>query len=77
MRGWTRLLVILVATAIGATSDQVFQQHAAPGPMPAQRASDNANLTGNLVFWSANSLLQLWPNNRYINGTVTFRQTLL
>ena len=73
MRGWTCLLVILAAAAIGGASDQqVFQQHAVPGLKPAQRASDKANSTGNLIFWSVNSLLQHWPNTRYINGEVTF-----
>ena len=74
MRRWTPLLVILAVAVVGATSDQqIFQQYAAPGPMQAQRASDKTNSTGNLIFWSVSSLLQLWPNNRYINGTVTFQ----
>ena len=78
MRAWTCLLVILAAAAVGVTSDQrVFQQHTAPGPRPAQRASDKANSTGNLIFWSVNSLLQHWPNTRYVNGMLTSRQTLL
>lgn len=72
MGGWTRLLVILAAAAVGATSDQqVFQQHAAPDLKPAQGLSDKVNSTGNLIFSSVNSLLKLWPNARYINGMVT------
>ena len=71
MYGWTRLLVILAAAAVQASSDQqLFQQHATPGLKPVQRASDKANSTGNLIFWSVSSLLQHWPNTRYINGTV-------
>ena len=66
---WTHLF-ILAAAALGVTSDQrVFQQHPA-------RTSDKANSTGNLIFWSVNSLLQFWPNTRYTNGMVTFRWIL-
>ena len=73
MRVLTRLLVALTAAVVVVASDQqVFQQHAAPGSKSAQWASDKTNSTGNLVFWSVSSLLQHWPNNRYINGMVTF-----
>ena len=72
MRGWTRLLVVLTAAAVGATPDQyAFQQYTAPGLRQAQRT----NSTGNLVFGSVNSLLQRWPNTRYINGLLTTHQT--
>ena len=75
MRGWTRLLVILAAVTVGSASDQqIFQQHAASGTRPVHRASDKANSTGNLVFWSVSSFLQHWPNTRYINGMATFWQ---
>jgi hypothetical protein len=71
--GWTRLLIALITAAVGTASDQqVFQQHTSPGFRPAQRASDTTNSTGNLIFWSVNSLLQQWPNTRYINGVMTF-----
>ena len=74
MRVWTCLLAILAAATVGVTSDQqVFQKHVAPGLEPAQRASDKTNSTGNLIFWSIASLLQSWPNTRYINGMVVFR----
>ncbi|KAF9653761.1 hypothetical protein BDM02DRAFT_3086829 [Thelephora ganbajun] len=73
MRGWTYLLVIPVVAVLGtASGQQAFLQHAASGLKPAQRASDKANSTGNLIFWSVSSLLQHWPNTRYINGhTIT------
>ena len=78
MRGLTRLLIALAAAVVVAASDQqVFQQPATTGPKPAQKASDKTNSTGNLIFWSVSSLLQHWPNNRYINGTVTSRLTSL
>ena len=74
MRGWAPLLVTLTTAAAGVASDQrVFQNHAAPGLEPAQRVFDKGNSTGNLIFRSVSSLLQVWPNTRYINGMVTFR----
>ena len=74
MRVWTCLLAILAAATVGVTSDQqVFQKHVVSGPEPAQRVSDKTNSTGNLIFWSVASLLQSWPNTRYINGMVVFR----
>ena len=74
MRGWTRVLIILAAVAVQATPDQqLFQQPAASGVKPVQRVFDRTNSTGNLIFWSISSLLQHWPNTRYINGMVTFR----
>lgn len=78
MRGLGRILVALTAAAAVAASDQqVFQQNSTPGSKPAQKTSDKANSTGNLIFWSVSSLLQHWPNNRYINGIVTSLLTLL
>ena len=80
MCGWTCLMVILAAIAVGAASgsdQKSFQQHAALSLMPAQRAFDNTNSTGNLIFWSINSLLQVWPNGRYTAGTVTLQLTSL
>jgi len=78
MRGLTRLLAALAAAVVVAASDQqVFQQPTTAGSKPAQRASDKTNSTGNLIFWSVSSLLQHWPNNRYINGIVTSRLTPL
>ena len=76
MHRWTCFLLILAASAVRAISDQrVFQQHAGPGSdlKPTQRASGMVNSTGNLIFWSVNSLLQHWPNTRYVNGTAMFR----
>ena len=75
MLGWTRLgLTILTAAAVQASSDQqLFQQHAAPGLKPVQRASDKANSTGNLIFWSVSSFLQHWPNSYHVNGMAMFR----
>ena len=73
MRGWMHLLVVLAAAVVqAAPNQQVFQHHAAPDLKPA---FDTSNSTGNLIFWSVNSLLQHWPNNRYINGMATFRKT--
>lgn len=72
MRGWTRLLVIFAAAAVRATSEQHgFQQHAVPG---LKKGFDKTTSTGNLIFWSVSSLLQHWPNTRYINGMATVRQ---
>ena len=69
MRNWARLLVISAVAAVGAASDQQpFQQHAAP-----VRAFDKTSSTGNLIFSSVSSLLQHWPNTRYITGMTTFR----
>ena len=75
MHAWTHLLVVLMAAGVGVANDQqVVQQLAAPASALAQGAYDNeTNSTGNLIFWSVNSLLQNWPNTRYINGMVTFR----
>ena len=73
MRGWKCLLVILAAAVAGVTPDQqAFQQHAVSDPSPAQKTPEKAGSTGNLIFWSINSLLQFWPNTRYINGMMTF-----
>ena len=73
MRGWTHPLLVLAAAAVGVISDQrAFQKLPASGSGPAQRAFNRANSTGNLIFWSVNSLLQHWPNTRYVNGMVTF-----
>jgi hypothetical protein len=73
MRGWTRLFVVLAAATVGAAFyQQFFQEHALPGLDLAQRAPDKTNSTGNLIFWSISSLLQHWPNTRYINGAVMF-----
>ena len=75
MRGLTRLLVILAAAAVRATTDQkAFQQHAPPG---LKTAFDKTSSAGNLIFWSIDSLLQHWPNSRYVMGMVTFRWTPL
>ena len=72
MRALACLLAILAAAAVGVTSDQqVFQQHVSPGLEPPRRASDRTNSTGNLIFWSIASLLQFWPNTRYVNGMFT------
>ena len=65
MLAWTCLLAILAAAAVGITSgQQVFQQHVSPG-------LEMTNSTGNLIFWSIASLLQFWPNTRYVNGMFT------
>ena len=73
MRGWTCLSAILAAVTIEVTSGQhAFQQHTASGLWPAQEASGEKNSTRNLIFWSVNSLLQHWPNTRYISGMATF-----
>jgi hypothetical protein len=78
MRGWTRLFVALTAAVVGTASDQqVFQQRTGHGLGQVQRASDTTNSTGNLIFSSVNSLLQQWPNTRYINGMMTFRYSPL
>ncbi|KAF9788174.1 hypothetical protein BJ322DRAFT_611735 [Thelephora terrestris] len=74
MRRLTNLLVVFVAAAarVAANDQQVFRQHATPDSKLAQRTYDQASSTGNLIFWSVNSLLQQWPNTRYINGhTIT------
>ena len=78
MRGWTHLLAALAAATVGTAYDQqVFQQRTDPGLGSTQRASDTTNSTGNLIFSSVNSLLQQWPNTRYINGMMAFRYTAL
>ena len=75
MRAWTRPeAIIVLATAIGAASDQVFQQCAAPALMPAQRASDKLmNLTENLISGPSTRCFKLQhrPNCSYTSGTVT------
>ncbi|KAJ6582120.1 hypothetical protein B0H19DRAFT_1370255 [Mycena capillaripes] len=40
-------------------------------------ARPNSNATGHLIFETVNSLLQIWPNTRYRNGTICPRQLLL
>ena len=76
MRSWASLLVILTVAAVVAASDQqVLQQHAVPRLESVQRTSARTNSTGNLIFWSVNSLLQHWPNTRYITGMETSRWT--
>lgn len=71
---WIRLLVVL-ATATGAMSSQhFFQQHAAQDSESVRSAPDAmVNSTENLIFWSVSSLLQQWPNTRYINGMAMFQ----
>lgn len=79
MHAWNYLPAVLLSAAVGVANDQqVFRQHAAPHIKLTRGAYDTVkNSTGNLIFWSVNSLLQHWPNTRYINGTGSFQWILL
>lgn len=71
-------LHILAAAAVVVADDQVrFRQQVGAGLESARGSYQEGNSTGNLIFWSVNSLLQHWPNTRYTNGTVTFCYALL